>query len=254
MGKLIDLTGKKFGKLTVLSKSHIHYSPSGQRRYYWLCNCDCGGTNTIEGHQLKRGSTKACGCLKRKGVVRKNITGQKFGGLTVLGFSYFHKNHCSYWKCKCECGQEKDMPLTYLRNRTPYHSCGCRTHLSGNKSIYWKGIGDLSGDYFASVKQKARTRNIDFNITIQEMWDKFLSQDKKCAYTGIELDFTLKSRGKLKGTASLDRIDSSKGYTIDNIQWVHKDLNIMKMDLKQEQFIKYCHLVACKYPILNNIE
>jgi hypothetical protein len=44
-------------------------------------------------------------------------------------------------------------------------------------------------------------------------------------------------------TASLDRIDSSKGYFKGNVQWIHKDLNVMKMDLTEEKFIDYCKLV-----------
>jgi len=55
------------------------------------------------------------------------------------------------------------------------------------------------------------------------------------------------SKQKLR-TASLDRIDSTKNYTIDNIQWVHKDVNKMKMDFSQEYFIEMCRLVTltCK--------
>ncbi len=45
-------------------------------------------------------------------------------------------------------------------------------------------------------------------------------------------------------TASLDRIDSTKGYTLDNIQWIHKDLNKMKMNFANDYFIKTCKLVA----------
>ena len=45
-------------------------------------------------------------------------------------------------------------------------------------------------------------------------------------------------------TASLDRIDSDGAYTIDNVQWIHKDINRMKSNLKQENFIEYCRLIA----------
>ena len=52
-------------------------------------------------------------------------------------------------------------------------------------------------------------------------------------------------RGKeYKFTASLDRIDSNKGYIKGNVQWVHKDVNTMKMDHTQEEFIKICTMVA----------
>lgn len=47
-------------------------------------------------------------------------------------------------------------------------------------------------------------------------------------------------------TASLDRIDSSKPYIIDNIQWVHKDINFMKRTYSHDYFIKLCKLVANK--------
>ena len=58
-------------------------------------------------------------------------------------------------------------------------------------------------------------------------------------------DSTAKSKADLKlQTASLDRIDSTKGYSKDNIQWVHKDINCMKMDFSQQYFIDLCVKVA----------
>jgi hypothetical protein len=45
-------------------------------------------------------------------------------------------------------------------------------------------------------------------------------------------------------TASLDRIDSSKSYNKNNIQWVHKDVNKMKWAFNQNHFIKFCKLIA----------
>jgi hypothetical protein len=46
------------------------------------------------------------------------------------------------------------------------------------------------------------------------------------------------------GTASLDRIDNSKGYIVGNVWWVHKDINTMKMDFPLEQFRSYCKRVS----------
>ena len=46
------------------------------------------------------------------------------------------------------------------------------------------------------------------------------------------------------GTASLDRIDSSKGYTIDNVQWVHKKVNMMKKDMSDSEFIAWCNEIS----------
>lgn len=54
----------------------------------------------------------------------------------------------------------------------------------------------------------------------------------------------LNIKSKTLITASLDRIDSSKGYVIGNVQWVHKTINTMKMDLANSEFIKLCQMVA----------
>ena len=105
----------------------------------------------------------------------------------------------------------------------------------------WKGYEELSGTKWSSYQKGAEARELAFDITIEYAWELFLKQERKCALTGLpiyfdmDLDF-LRRYGHQNGTASLDRIDSTKGYTPDNIQWVHKDVNKMKMDLPQEKF------------------
>lgn len=65
MQKLIDLTGKQFGRLTVIKRNGTYISPKKTSRSpRWLCICDCGREVNITGRDLKRGSTKSCGCLK----------------------------------------------------------------------------------------------------------------------------------------------------------------------------------------------
>lgn len=76
------------------------------------------------------------------------------------------------------------------------------------------------------------------------MDEVFQKQNKKCAYTNIDLFF--ETSGK-KGNASLDRINSSLGYTKENVQWVHKKVNIIKWDLSHEEFINFCKTVTENY-------
>lgn len=72
--KLIDLTGKRFGRLTVLrqapSRTIITLHPNGEKTYcvktYWLCRCDCGTEKEIESQSLRIGNTRSCGCLRRE--------------------------------------------------------------------------------------------------------------------------------------------------------------------------------------------
>jgi hypothetical protein len=187
---------------------------------------------------------------KRKKI---DLTGQKFTELTVICEEGKNKHGQRLWKCICSCGKNKLVSTGDLKNGHN-KSCGCLingknknskhpNHARGNKSPYWKGHGEISLYQWRHIKDSACSRNIEFLITIEEAWQLFLDQDKKCKLSG--LDIRLRERAKdYKATASLDRIDSKKGYTIDNIQWIHKKINTMKMDLDEESFFYYCRLIT----------
>lgn len=74
----------------------------------------------------------------------------------------------------------------------------------------------------------------------------YVKQGSRCALTGLPIGISNTIKGDWHGetTASLDRIDSRKGYTRDNVQWVHKWINKMKWELDQEQFITLCEAVV----------
>lgn len=165
------------------------------------------------------------------------------------------------WDCQCDCGQTCLAHGARLRCGQK-KSCGCwktDTTLEKPRNRNWGGYGEISGEFFTAVKSSAKIRNLEFNITIEQIWDLFLKQDRKCALSGVELKFILTARnrnlprnGKLK-TASLDRIDSSKGYTLDNVQWIHKHVNHIKMSLSDEDFINWCRKIVAhnkdRFPI-----
>jgi len=98
----------------------------------------------------------------------------------------------------------------------------------------------IRANYFASIKSAAKKRKLEFKITIDEIWIKFKEQKGLCALSGVKLRFNDVGENKNTQTASLDRIDSNIGYTRDNIQWVHKDINKMKMDMDEKEFIYKC--------------
>lgn len=74
MSRLVDLTGQRFGMLTVLHRSEKPHSC-----VYWMCRCDCGAIVEVSGNNLKRGHHVSCGCRRVKPYV-----GKKYGMLTVL--------------------------------------------------------------------------------------------------------------------------------------------------------------------------
>lgn len=176
----------------------------------------------------------------------KDLSGLKTGKLTVLKRATSNRSGSSTWLCLCECGTEKVYSSDHLtRKKLPVKSCGCSKFISGEAHRDWKGHKGISGDWWYNHvlrERKQRTRKqIPVTVTKEEAWDLFLKQEMKCALSGLPIEINGNSRNN---TASIDRIDSSRGYELDNIQWVHKDVNFMKRTYSQEYFIDLCKKIA----------
>ncbi len=156
-----------------------------------------------------------------------NLTGKKFGKLFVKSLHHLDDRQQCWWLCKCKCGKEK-LIRSYNLSHGYTKSCGC---------INVKRHGDITGSYFSAIKYHAKSRNLVFGLKIEDVWELFLKQNKKCAISGVEINFDTKIRGNT--TASLDRIDSEKGYVAGNVQWVHKDVNQMKSNRNEIEFLKW---------------
>jgi hypothetical protein len=181
--------------------------------------------------------------VKRRTKLRLDLTGRRFGKLTPIKWTKFNGQH-RYWLCKCDCGKEKEIAATHLIGNKTY-SCGCSQVKIGKENNNWKGCGAISGAYFSQIKRKAKERGIAFGVSIEYIWELFLKQEGECALTGIELQFP--NKNKQRYTASLDRINSDKGYEKGNIQWILGDINWMKNNFSQDYFIEICHLVSKKF-------
>lgn len=121
MGKAEDITGLRYGKLTVIKRAE-----NLRGRTAWECKCDCGNTHIVTTKELKAGKCKSCGCLKHKknkGMV--DLTNKRFGQLTALFPTEERDSRGSiYWHCRCDCGNELNIPEKSLVHGT-YKSCGC---------------------------------------------------------------------------------------------------------------------------------
>ena len=109
MTKINELSGQRFGMLTVLSRA-------GNDRHgkaLWLCRCDCGAEKNILGANLLRGHSKSCGCTRQN-----DLTGKRIGRLTVLErtdqTSPRGKRRTYLWKCICDCGETVYRPTDKL--------------------------------------------------------------------------------------------------------------------------------------------
>lgn len=163
-----------------------------------------------------------------------DIVGKRFGKLIVLYRVPNRNTRQSRWVCQCDCGNKKEvLGHCLIQNHTK--SCGCL--VKELPSYNYKGVGCLGKKRWAGIKRHAKDRNLIFEITIEDAWNKFLEQNRICALTGEVLILERDVNKSLTNTASLDRIDSSKGYTVDNVQWVHKDVNIIKSNLSEDRLL-----------------
>ena len=118
MGRFIDFTGQKFGRLTVLERTESRASRSGQRKTRWVCVCDCGNTIEVDAGNLKSGNTSSCGCVGKDKLSQRrtlDLTGEKIGRLTVEKL-YDQSNHgANRWLCRCECGKKTIVEASALK-------------------------------------------------------------------------------------------------------------------------------------------
>lgn len=85
MGKFIDMTGQKFGRLTVVCRAEDHVQPNGVRSVMWRCKCDCGNEVTTSGMSLRRKQTQSCGCLHKECAAERGHKNKKYNTYDLSG-------------------------------------------------------------------------------------------------------------------------------------------------------------------------
>ena len=85
MGAFIDLTGRKFGRLTALRRNGTIRSKAA-----WLCRCDCGNEVTVPSASLMSGNTRSCGCIHSEQLAARNKARAKHGGEGSRLYAVWH--------------------------------------------------------------------------------------------------------------------------------------------------------------------
>lgn len=261
----IDLTGKQIGQLTVIKRgpNKLVGNKRPVNRGTWICRCDCGKEIVVFSTNLTRKrkpNTQSCGCRvkKTKKYNWTDITGNKYGFLTVIKKTdKLTKSRGTIWLCKCDCGELIELPTHSLTSGNTLTCRNTNNHLKNDLDPRWQRYGEIPSSHLTSIKQNAIKKDREYSILPEYLWNLFLQQDRKCALTGIPLIFTTErnaSATRYLTTASLDRIDSSKGYIEGNVRWVHKDINKMKLALSDEEFLENCRLCYLKQFSVNEIQ
>lgn len=243
------------------SKGYIPKIKEGEVYGYWTvvevesaskihCKCKCGQERIQRQTDLLRGVTTKCSKCHVRQLHPPMTIGLSFGDWTVIQtddvqYMYDKKGRVSErkWHCRCKCGSEKWIRTSHL-NGGLTRSCPKCSNLKRRRGK----VGEIPLIDIDRAIYGAKKRKYEWSISNSYLWTLFLKQERKCALSGVELDFSEHGIGKVGSkyisTASLDRIDSSKGYVKDNVQWVHKDINKMKNDLSEKAFINWCKLIV----------
>lgn len=183
---------------------------------------------------------------------RVDLTGQRFGLLTVSRFVRFNPRKQAIWLCRCDCGTVKEVAGTGLRysprtGRLMTSSCGCNRYHPREPHIW------LMNEY----RGGAKARGLPFELTDGEFRSLISSP---CHWCGAPPSRALtEHKRKLRKSAKvedfrwngIDRLDSSKGYIAGNVTPCCFTCNQMKMDRSSGDFLAaisaiYHHQIALK--------
>lgn len=234
MRKIIANNDRFDNLLVIEMLNEFYIEPSGKKRRKAKVQCDCGNIFKTVAMYLPRKGQKCKICRFNTSIVS---IGEIYDQLTIIGFDLNKGRKMAI--CRCVCENVVNMRPELLKSINKTNNCGCQHRGC------WKGVGLLSQTFMGRIKRNAAVRNIDFEISIDYLWELYKKQNGKCALTGLKIGFGKCSSDR--NEASLDRIDSNKTYVKGNVQWVHKDVNKMKMNLNQNRFIELCKLVSNKF-------
>ena len=148
-----------------------------------------------------------------------NLENKKFGTLICLKLDETSKKKWRSWICKCDCVNIKSISQCHLSSGHT-KSCGCL--FKNEKRKNWTGYGEISGDRFYEISTKMRHKELGFNVSIKEIWNLFLKQEKKCNLSGEILFFSRKKRSFRKcSVPGLHR-------ALSRTKWLVSDIRVLR--------------------------
>lgn len=248
--KLIDLSGNKYGRLTVISRGDDYINPSGKRYVCWKCLCECGNTINVRASYLKNATVRSCGCLQKEllknggaffthGDSVKNtkyyklwmiythmkqrvyhpatkIEEQIYGNLTICDEWMNEDGYQNFKKWSLENGYKNRLSIDRIDGTKGYSPDNCRwttTKVQSNnrKNMVFLKVGDREMNFTDWAK------TLGISPTTVSSWVR--KYDKKWAETHIEAilsgDEPLITRSKHHKRKS--KVSNEKFLTVDGV-------------------------------------
>ena len=204
--------GQKYNLLTA-----VEFVERRNGKPYWLFRCDCGNEKVIWAGNVTNGHVKSCGCLNRKQARingRKtfiDLTGKKFGKLTVISYCESNKK----WLCQCECGNQCFVSQSNLCRKTKSAtvSCGCAVSLeAANEKNFVEDTN--AGNVINNTAQKNSKSGVRGVYLQNGRYNVWISFQHKRYYLGStkDLEYAIKLRK-----------EAEKRVYGDFIEWYQKE-------------------------------
>lgn len=207
MNELDDLTGKRFGRWTVLYQSDSKFKT---RMTMWHCRCDCGTEKDIGRSNLVNGKTKSCGCYRKEKSQKLDETKRK----------YDQQGNIIQKLCPM-CREFKPVSEFKVSHRK----------IDGYSEYCGDCLNYSLKRRYARYNKRARNVNMKFDISKSD-FDRITKQP--CHYCG---GYSVKYQGNVIN--GIDRVNSKLGYVSDNIVPCCVICNRMKLDYEKEDWINH---------------
>ena len=185
---IMDLTGKRFGRLTVLEIGKPRYQPSGTKRIFCKCQCDCGKIKEIEGQSLRDGKTTSCGCYRSEHNREFQLKTNVYDLTGEYGICYFNNGGQFIFDLE---DYDKIKNYTWSRRNEGY--AGCTRKENGKPRIYnayriIMGVEDskLEVDHINGDKWDNRKCNLRIVTHADNTKNRKLDKRNKSGYTGVK--------------------------------------------------------------------
>ena len=192
--KVIDETGNRYGKLTVIKR----VGSNKYKQAIWLCKCDCGNEVVREGRQLRRGNeNQSCGCFKGPKTFEAaggiNEIGNRYGKLIVIERAGTNKKGNALWKCRCDCGNE--IIASGVRLRYELKSCGC---LIGKNNVQLIPSGEKFGLLTVLKREGSKNNRATYKCKCECGNEIIVDSNKLKTGNTVSCGCLKKSHGELK--------------------------------------------------------